>query len=78
MPWDELLSLWSDVDRFSYLNVLDDSEVVMQSVYARRFRNATVTQSSSVFVEDPTALQGHARQRRGGRRHLGRAQSLGQ
>ncbi|MGH8490977.1 MAG: Tc toxin subunit A [Gammaproteobacteria bacterium] len=58
MPWDELLGLWSDVDRFSYLNVLDDSEVVMKSVYARRFRNATVTQSSSVFVEDPTTLQG--------------------
>jgi hypothetical protein len=55
---DEVLGLWSDVDRFNYLNVLDDGEVVMKSVYARRFRNATVTQSSSVFVEDPAALQG--------------------
>src|SRR5262249_21222911 len=58
VPWDELLGLWSDVDLFNYLNVLDEAEVVMKSVYARRFRNATVTQSSSVFIEDPTALQG--------------------
>jgi hypothetical protein len=58
VPWDELLGLWSEVDRFNYLDVLDDGERVMQSVYARRFRNATVTQSSTVFVDDPTALAG--------------------
>jgi hypothetical protein len=57
-PWDELLTLWSSLDRFDYVNVLDDTEVVIPSVYARRFRNAAVAQSSATFVEDPTNLAG--------------------
>jgi hypothetical protein len=57
VPRDELLGLWSEVDRFNYLNVLDDAEVVVRSVYARRFRDATVA-PSSVFVEDPALLGG--------------------
>jgi len=51
--------LWSDLDRFTYLNVLDTTEVVVPSVYARRFRNATVAQvSTPLFPEDPTTLTG--------------------
>jgi hypothetical protein len=59
LPWDELLTLWSDLDRFTYLNVLDTTDVVVPSVYARRFRNATVAQvSTTLFPEDPTTLTG--------------------
>src|SRR5690606_2938335 len=58
VPWDELRGLWSPIDRFSYLDVLDAAGPLRPSVYARRFRNATVTQASTVFVEDPTALAG--------------------
>jgi Tc toxin complex TcA C-terminal TcB-binding domain/Neuraminidase-like domain len=58
LGWDELLGLWSTVDRFDYVDVIDDGEPIRPSVYARRFRNATVMQSSSVFVADPTALTG--------------------
>lgn len=58
IPWDELLGLWSPLDRYSYLDVVDDGEQVRPSAYARRFRNSTVTQSSTVFAEDPLALSG--------------------
>ncbi len=58
VPWDELLGLWSTMDRADYLDVLGSGERVVQSVYARRFRNPTVTLTSSVFVEDPTTLSG--------------------
>lgn len=58
LPWDELLSFWAPLDRFAYVNVLDEREPVVPSVYAQRFRGPTVAQSSSVFVEDPTLLQG--------------------
>jgi hypothetical protein len=59
LPWDEILTLWSDLDRFNYLNVLDTTEVVVPSVYARRFRNATVAQvSTTLFPADPTTLTG--------------------
>jgi hypothetical protein len=58
LPWAELLGLWADLDHVDYVNVLDDAEPAVPSVYARRFRNATVTQSSTVFVADTTALHG--------------------
>ncbi len=58
LPWDELLGLWAEMDRHSYLNVLDAAERMMPSVYARRFRDVTVMQSSPIFVEDPALLQG--------------------
>ncbi len=57
-PRDELLALWGDIDHFDYLNVLGDPEVVVPSVYKRRFRNTTVTQASTAFPDDPNALTG--------------------
>src|SRR5262249_49757808 len=55
---DELLTLWGDIDHFDYLNVLGDPELVVPSVYKRRFRNTTVTQASTAFPDDPTTLTG--------------------
>ncbi|HZJ67879.1 MAG TPA: peptidoglycan-binding protein, partial [Kofleriaceae bacterium] len=57
-PWDELLTLWGDMDRFNYVNVLDSSEPVVPSVYRRRFRNPTVAAVSTLFVDDPSTLTG--------------------
>lgn len=58
LPWDELLGLWADLDRVPYVNVIDDDEPTVPSVYARRFCNASVSSTTSVFVEDPTLLAG--------------------
>ena len=58
ITWDELLGLWSPVDRFGYLDVLGEREERRPSVYERRFRNPTVWSSSTVFVADPDALAG--------------------
>lgn len=57
-PWDELLTLWGNIDRFNYINVLDEAEPIVPSVYRRRFRNTAVTQSAPVFVDDPNTLTG--------------------
>lgn len=58
LPWDELLSFWSPLDRFAYVNVLEESEPAVPSSYARRFRGPAVAQSATIFVEDPALLQG--------------------
>lgn len=57
-PRDELLTLWGNIDTFDYLDVLADPEAIAPSVYRRRFRNATVTLASPVFVDNPASLTG--------------------
>jgi hypothetical protein len=42
--------------RFDYVNVLDDTEVVIPGRYACRSGNAAVTQSSATFVKDLASL----------------------
>lgn len=58
LDWDEALGLWSPIDHAYYLDVLGDSDTPVPSTYARRFRNATVMQASTVFVADPAHLTG--------------------